>query len=44
MFIDPQMGRRARPKDDIPWGVVALVLAIATILILLIGCQMPLRT
>jgi hypothetical protein len=43
MFIDPEMGRRSRPTDDIPWGVVALVLAIATILILLIGCQMPLR-
>ena len=42
MFIDPHMGRR--PTDDIPWGIVALVLAVATILILLIGCTVPLRT
>jgi hypothetical protein len=32
------------PIDDIPWGAIALVLAVATILILLIGCQAPLRT
>jgi hypothetical protein len=32
------------PTDDIPWGTIALVLAIATILILLIGCQAPLRS
>jgi hypothetical protein len=43
MFHDPEMGYR-RPTDDVPWGAVALVLAVATILILLIGCQMPLRT
>lgn len=32
------------PTDEIPWGAIALVLAIATILILLVGCQAPLRS
>ena len=32
------------PTDDIPWGAIALVLAVATILILLVGCETPLRT
>jgi hypothetical protein len=31
------------PRDDMPWGTIALVLAVATILILLIGCAVPLR-
>jgi hypothetical protein len=48
MLLDPMMGQRSSPRndmrDDIPWGIIALVLAVATILILLVGCQAPLRT
>ena len=43
-FLIQKWDRRRPPADDIPWGAVALVLAVATILILLIGCTVPLRT